>query len=212
MKKFSDQFPSFFDWKNNSKDTNYSKRISRLHYFYPDSTLKQISGREKLTVKRLPVHLVDPRGLRPNEQKIRNDSLHVLGRIRRGEDPYKVINDYKLSPNKLEKYLGSNLRHTKNTIKASSSDKIPREMMISENGIDTSVIIRNSKSASIIGKYQNAKRYFIQSGDDSRLQEFSKIKLKDIDGKIHRFETNPEKIIDIEDRKEEPESFEIYKT
>ena len=85
-------------------------------------------------------------------------------------------------------------------------------MIISENGIDTSVIIRNSKSASIIGKYQNAKRHFLESGDDSKLKEFSKIKLKDIDGKIHRFETNPEKIIDIEDRKEEPESFEIYKS
>ena len=212
MKKFSDQFPSFFDWKNQSKNTNYSKKILRLYYFHPNATLKQLVGKEKLSSKRLPIYLVDPRGLLPNERKIRHDSLHVLSRIRRGEDPYKIINDYKLSPDKLEKYLGNNLKYTKNSIKASSSDKIPREMMISENGIDTSVIIRNSKSASIIGKYQNAKRYFIQSGDDSRLQEFSKIKLKDIDGKIHKFETNSNTIIDIEDRKEEPESFEIYKT
>jgi hypothetical protein len=212
MKRFSDQFPSFFDWKNNSKDTSYSKRVSRLHYFYPNATLRQLAGREKLSSKRLPISLVDPRGLLPSERKIRNDSLHILGRIRRSEDPHKVISDYNLSPEKLEKYLGNNLKHTKNTVKASSSDKIPREMIISENGIETSVIIRNSKSASIIGKYQNAKRYFLESGDDSKLKEFSKIKLKDIDGKIHRFETNPEKIIDIEDRKEEPESFEIYKS
>lgn len=212
MKRFSDQFPSFFDWKNNSKNTGYAKKISRLHYFHPDATLKQLTGKQRLSTKKLPIHLVDPRGLLPNERKIRNDSLHILGRIRRGEDPKKVISDYNLSPEKLEKYLGNNLKHTKNTVKASLSDKIPREMMISENGIETPVIIRNSKSASIIGKYQNAKRYFLESGDDSKLKEFSKIKFRDIDGKIHRFETDPEKIIDIEDRKEEPESFEIYKS
>ncbi len=136
----------------------------------------------------------------------------MLNRIRRGEDPKNVISDTSLSPNELKKYLGNNIRYTKNTIKVSSYDKIPREMIISENGIDASVIVRDSKSASIIGRYQNAKRHFLETGDNSKLKKFSKIKLKDIDGKIHRLETNPNKIIEIEDRKEEPESFEIYKS
>lgn len=71
MKRFSDQFPSFFDWKNHSKNTSYAKRISRLHYFYLHTTLKQLTGRQRLPAKKLPIHQVDPRGLLPNERKIR---------------------------------------------------------------------------------------------------------------------------------------------
>ncbi len=41
-------------------------------------------------------------------------------------------------------------------------------------------------------------------------KEFEKIKLKDTDGTIHKLEINPNKIIEIEDRKEEPEFFDIY--
>lgn len=210
MRKFSDRFPTFFDWLEQASNSNYSKRITKLHFWYPDATLEQLSGRKKLPTNKLPFHLVDPRGLNAKEKSQRIDAISVLNRIRHGENPNSVIVDARISKKELQKHLGRSIKFQKNSIDVSKSDKIPRSMIISEDGNEISVIVRGSSQASKIGRYQNAKRNFLQTGDDSKLEEFSKVKLKDADGKIHKFETNPEKIIEIEDKKEEAESFEIY--
>ena len=210
MKRFSDHFSTFFDWKNNAKITGYAKRIIRLRYFYPNATLLQLSGKQRLPNVKLSIHLVDPRGLRPNEKVLRRTSLSILNRIRRGENPRNVINDLQISKKNLLKHLGNNIKIKNNTIKVTKSDKIPREMLISENGKEIPIIVKNSKDASKIGRYHNAKRQFLESGDSSSLKKFEKIRIKDIDGKSHQFETSPKKIIEIEDRKEEPEFFDIY--
>ena len=210
MKRFSDQFHTFFDWQNNAKITNYAKRISRLHYFYPDASLSQLSGRQRLPNTKLPIHLVDPRGLRPNEKVLRRTSLSILNRIRRRENPQNIINDSQISEKNILKHLGNNIKIKNNSIKVTKIDKIPREMIISENGKEILIIVKNSKDASKIGQYHNAKRQFLESGNSSSLKKFKKIKIKDADGKIHQFETSPKKIIEIEDRKEEPEFFDIY--
>jgi len=210
MKKFSDQFSTFFDWQNQSKMTNYAKRISRLHFLYPDATLSQLSGRQHLPKIKLPIHLVDPRGLKPRERVLRRTSLSILNRIRRGENPRNVINDSQISKKNILKHLGNNIKIKDHTIKVTKLDKIPREMIISENGKEIPIIVKNSKDASKIGQYHNAKRQFLESGDSSNLKKFKKIKIRDADGVSHQFETSSKKIIEIEDRKEEPEFFDIY--
>jgi len=208
--RFSDLFLTFFDWKKQTSTTNYAKRISRLHFLYPDATLSQLSGRQRLPNTKLPIHLVDPRGLRSSEAVIRRTSLSILNRIRRGENPKNVINDLQMSKKNLLKYLGNNIKIKNNTIKVTKSDRIPREMIISENGKEISIIVKNSKDASKIGQYHNAKRQFLESGNSSSLKKFKKIRIKDTDSVLHQFETSPKKIIEIEDRKEEPEFFDIY--
>ncbi len=210
MKRFSDQFPTFFDWQNKIRITSYAKQITRLHFLYPDSTLSQLSGRKRLPNIKLSIHLVDPRGLRPKEKAMRRISLSVLNRIRRGKNPRNVINDSQISEKNILKHLGNNIKIKNKTIRVTKTDKIPRQMMISENGKEILIIVKNSKDASKIGQYHNAKRQFLESGDSSGLKKFKKIKIKDIDGKLHQFETSPKKIIEIEDRKEEPEFFDIY--
>lgn len=210
MIRFSDLFLTFFDWKKQISTSNYAKRISRLHYFYPNATLSQLSGRQKLPKTKLPIHLVDPRGLRSNEKVIRRKSLSILNRIRRGENPKNVIDDSKIYEKNLLKHLGNNIKIKNNIIKVTKSDKIPRQMIISENGKEIPIIVKNSKDASKIGQYHNAKRQFLETGDSSSLKKFKKIKIKDTDGVLHKFETSPKKIIEIEDRKEEPEFFDIY--
>ncbi len=210
MKRFSDLFSTFFDWQNKIRITSYAKKISRLHYFYPDATLSQLSGKQRLLKTKLPIHLVDPRGLRPNEKVLRKTSLSILNRIRRGENPRNVINDLQISKKNLLKHLGNNIKIKNNIIKVTKSDKIPRQMIISENGKEISITVKNSTDASKIGQYHNAKRQFLESGNLSSLKKFKKIKIKDVDGVLHKFETSPKKIIEIEDRKEEPEFFDIY--
>ena len=212
MIRFSDLFLTFFDWKKQISTSNYAKRISRLHYFYPNATLSQLSGRQKLPKIKLSIHLVDPRGLRSNEKVIRRKSLSILNRIRRGENPRNIVDDSKISEKNLLKHLGNNIRIKNNIIKATKSDKIPRQMIISENGKEIPIIVKNSKDASKIGQYHNAKRQFLETGDSSSLKKFKKIKIKDTDNVLHKFETSPKKIIEIEDRKEEPEFFDIYES
>ncbi|MEX0764223.1 MAG: hypothetical protein WEC35_07635 [Nitrosopumilaceae archaeon] len=211
MKRFSDQFRTFFDWQNQASDSTYSKRIERLHYRYPTATLRQLTGKARLSRVRIPIHLTDPRGLTPKELAIKNQSLHLLNRIRRGQT-LDDLDSYISIKNSLGKYLGDTIKIKDDKIRVKKSDQIPRLMIIDENGSEFPIVVTNSKDASNIGKYFNAKRNFLETGDASELKKFSKIKIKDADGNVHRFETNPNRIYEIEDRKEGDEFFEIYKT
>ena len=212
MKRFSDRFPTFSDWEKQAGNSNYAKRIRRLHFSYPNATLTQLSGKERLPSNKLPLNLVDPRGLRPKERSLRNLAVNVLSKIRRGEEPQNVIDDLDISEKELQKHLGNNFKIKDDIIKVTKSDKIPRELIINEDGETIPIIVKNSKDASIIGSYHNAVRFFLDTGNKSKLKKFKKIKIKDKDGTEHKLETNPNKIIEIEDRKEEPEAFEIYKS
>jgi len=156
LKQFSNFFPTFFDWEKQASNSNYAKRIRQLHYWYPNTTLPQLTGREGLPATKLPIHLVDPRGLKAKHRVIRNDALSVLNKIRRGETPFDIINEIGISKNNLLKHLGNNIKIKKQQIKVTKSDKIPREMVISEDGVEDSIIVKNSKDGSIIGRYHNA--------------------------------------------------------
>lgn len=212
MKKFSKSLPTFFDWKGHATNSDYAKRIERLHYKYPNATLDQLSGRAGLPRTVLPTHLIDPRGLRPNELLLRNKALRVRTLLKKNQDLISALESEDITRNDLIKNLGDAIRIKGDKIRIKKSDKISRLMTIDEEGKEDSIIVTNSKDASIIGRYYNAKRHFLETGDPSKLKEFSKIKIKDVDGNIHRLETRPNKIYEIEDRKEEPEFFEIYQS
>ena len=89
-------------------------------------------------------------------------------------------------------------------------DVVPRMMLINENGQEKSVEVKNSRTASVIGRYHNAIKHFLNTGDRTKLKQFRNKKIKDSGGKIHRFETDTEKIIKINQRIEEPEFYEVY--
>jgi len=89
-------------------------------------------------------------------------------------------------------------------------DKIPRVMKINENGKETSMQINDSRTAALIGRYHNAVKKFLSTGDKKVLRKFRRKKIKDIDGNLHSFETNPDSLIDINERIEEPEFYELY--
>ena len=212
MKRFSKSFPTFFDWENQASDSSYAKRIQRLHYKYSIATLTQLTGREKLPKTRLPLYKIDPRGLKPKELLLRNKALHVRNALKKNQDLNSVLKDEDISKNDLIKYLGDTIRIKDDKARVKKYDQIPRLMLIDEDGKEFSIVVRNSNDASIIGKYYNAKRHFLETGDASKLKQFKKIRIKDADSNIHHLETNPNKIYEIEDRKEEPEAFEVYQS
>jgi len=89
-------------------------------------------------------------------------------------------------------------------------DKIPRVMKINEKGKEVSIQINDSRTAALIGRYHNAVKKFLSTGDKKAFRRFRKKKIKDIDGNLHSFETNPAFIIEINERIEEPEFYEVY--
>ncbi len=83
-------------------------------------------------------------------------------------------------------------------------------MKINENGKETSIQINDSRTAALIGWYHNAVKKFLNTGDKKALRKFRRKKIKDIDGNLHSFETNPNSLIEINERIEEPEFCELY--
>jgi len=93
---------------------------------------------------------------------------------------------------------------------AKKFDRIYRVLKINENGKEMSIETSNSKTASIIGKYHNAVKQFLNTGDSKTLKQFKKIKIKDSNGNIHTLETNLQKLVEINEKIEEPEFYEVY--
>lgn len=93
---------------------------------------------------------------------------------------------------------------------AKKFDRISRVLKINENGKEKSIETSNSKTASTIGKYHNAVKQFLNAGDSKALRKFKKLKIKDSNGNIHTFETDPQRLIQINERIEEPEFYEVY--
>ena len=101
LKRFSNFFPTFFDWEKQASNSNYAKHVKQLHYWYLNATLPQLSGKKSLPSTKLPIHLIDPRGLKAEHRVLRNDALSVLNRIRRGETPSSIIDEIGISKNDL---------------------------------------------------------------------------------------------------------------
>jgi uncharacterized protein YaaR (DUF327 family) len=85
-------------------------------------------------------------------------------------------------------------------------------MIISENGKMHSITISDSRHAKTIGRYHNAVKFYLDTGDKSKLEKFSKRKIKDLDGNLHSFETDPKIVEEINEKIEEIEFFEVYDT
>lgn len=160
--------------------------------------------------KKIPIHKKSWRHLEPEEKEIRVKSLEVLSESR----------TTKKSLTKIAKQKGISLKtvlHNTNAFKkvnrrwiAKRSDKISRSMTINEKGKKISIEINDSRHASIIGRYHNAVKEFLNTGNRKKLSEFSKIKIRDNNKKFHSFETRSKKIIQIEERIEEPEFVDVY--
>jgi hypothetical protein len=83
-------------------------------------------------------------------------------------------------------------------------------MRIYEDGKEIWIQVKGLKKASLIGQYHSAVGRLVDSNEKNALHIFEKIKIKEYKGKYHKLETNPKKIYEIFDQREEPEYFTIY--
>lgn len=148
--------------------------------------------------------------LTPRQKLLRKKSLEVLRETRKSKDSLsKIAKKNEISP--------STVIHNTNAFKkkgnrwiSERSDRIPRMMIINEKGKAKSIEVNYSRTASLIGRYHSAIKEFLNMGNAEKLKKFEEKWIRDSSNKFHRLETNPQKIIEINERIEEPEFLEIY--
>ena len=165
---------------------------------------------EFLRKRKIPIHKRPWSVLTPRQKFFREKSLSILSQTRRSKKSVtKLANEHEIS-------LTTVLYNTKGFKKsgrrwiAKRSDKISRVIKINEKGREVSIEINDSRTASLIGRYHNAVKQFLNTGNKKALKKFRKKKIKDINGKFHSLETNPQSLIEINERIEEPEFYELY--
>ncbi len=150
------------------------------------------------------------KNLSPKQKLLREKSLSVLSEARKSKQSLsKLAKRHEVSRKTVLNNTNA-FKKRRGRWNAKRFDKIPRVMKINENGKETSIQINDSRTAALIGRYHNAVKKFLNTGDKKALRKFRRKKIKDIDGNLHSFETNPDSLIDINERIEEPEFYELY--
>ena len=148
--------------------------------------------------------------LTPRQKLLRERSLEVLTKSRKSSQSLsRIAKDSGISARVVINNTNAFKKINKRWI-PKRFDKISRSMWINENGKKISIEVNDSRHASTIGRYHNAVKEFLHTGNKKKLAEFSKIKIRDSNKKTHSFETRPKKIIQIEERIEDIEFHEVY--
>ena len=213
---FSPDFKAFQDWLSSFKGTNaYRNRIVRLHSKYPKASLSQLRGHPKAkerivsVIKPEPIYKRSWDAITKRELNLREKSLDVLRKVRNVESLSRVSRELHTSPETVIKNTGA-FRKVKGKWIAKSQDHISRIMSIYENSKQSWIEVKDSRTASRIGKYNSAVKKFMETGNAEVLRPF-KNPFLDANGKLHYFEIDPDKLYEIAEQQEEPEFWEIYK-
>jgi len=161
---------------------------------------------------RVSIHKRSWSSLTPQQKLLRKKSLQVLSEARKSRGSLSKISKKNGISSSTVIHNTNAFRKTRRRWTAKRSDKIPRVIKINEKGREVSIEINDSRTASLIGRYHNAVKQFLNTGNKKALKKFRKKKIKDIHGNLHSFETNPASIIEINERIEEPEFYELYAT
>jgi|APSaa5957512535_1039671.scaffolds.fasta_scaffold58840_1 hypothetical protein len=161
-------------------------------------------------MKQKALHQKSWDSLTPKQKHLREQSLDVLSKSRKSNKSISKLSKEKNIP------LKTVLKHTNAYKKINNRwtpkkfDRISRVMLFNESGKEISIETRDSRIASKIGKYHSAVGEYLNTGNAKKLNKFKNKSIKDTQGNIHIFETDLEKIVEIKQRKEEPEFAEVY--
>ena len=214
--KFSSDFESFENWLNLFKGSeSYRNRIIREHSKFPHASLSQLRGhtskgkRPVSELKETPIYKRSWSSLNERELRSREKSLEVLTKVKRGQSLTRASRESHTSARTVLKNTNA-LKKLNGKWIPKEYDRISRTMSIYENGKQEWIDVRDSRTSSKIGKYNNAVKQFLTTGNADILEEFKK-PIRDAQGKLHNFETNQSRLTEIAEAQEEPEFFDIYK-
>ena len=148
--------------------------------------------------------------LSPTEKVARVRALEVFRLIKEGRSLYSASESVGIDPRTAKAQLGVYLFKRKHRWHARPRNHIERALIIYEKGRITQILIKDSETASLIGRYLNDAKKVLVSGDKILLKQYRNVLIKDTNGKKHRLEVRPAKIEEIELSREDVEFSDIY--
>lgn len=214
-KRFSANYATFEDWQQNARDTDYKRKIERMHGLHPTATLSQLvrHPRKKQkplgeVKKRIPAKM-KLSDLTPKERNLRSKARKVFFDVKSGKSLESASKDYRIKPETVR-------RHVDGFVKESGRWRVKRlvknevSMRIYSRGREQHILVPDIRQASIIGRYNNAVKIFLQTHNESFLSPYIGLVIKDSHGVAHRLETDPEALYMIWERKPEEQQRPIY--
>ena len=149
--------------------------------------------------------------LSPRQKLLREKSLTVLSEMRntKSKTLRQSVNDNNISVKNIILHTNG-FKKVNGKLVVKRWDRIQRVMKINTNSREKSIVIQDSRTASVVGRYHNSVKQLLNTGDKSKLTKFRNKKIKDSKGKLHRLSTDPQEIIQINERIEEIEIYEVY--
>lgn len=178
-----------------------------MHDLSPKSPLSEL---RKLKVSDVDLSKKSITSLTDSQKYNRRLALEVKRMMKGGKSLTESSGQVGLSKSQTLKYLGRAVKKKSGKWIPNTRDTIQRSMHIYEKGSVRSIVVTNSDDAQYIGEYYNAVRKYLETGDKELLKPFKRRTITDANGNKHKLETNPEKVRDIEDRKEDSEFWEVY--
>ena len=150
--------------------------------------------------------------LTPTQLAKYDSSLEVLRLVRQRTSFTKAAKTVGIDPATAKKFLGSSLKKKRNRIVAKPNDSLIRYLRIYENGKEHFVQIKSNKATKRIAQYYSAIGRVIDGKEPNALKEFHGDIISDNKRQKHHFETDIKKILEILEKREEPEFFTIYRS
>lgn len=145
---------------------------------------------------------------RQREARLR--ALEALSLMRKGRSLTAAAKETGISPPTFKRHIGKPLQKRQGRWRVKSHDRISRVMTIFSKGKRYNIESRDSRTASVIGRYNSAVGHYTQTGDAANLQKLKGVAVKDAQGRSYILETRPSKVIRILERLEEPDVPTIY--
>jgi len=90
----------------------------------------------------------------------------------------------------MHKYVGVALRKSGGAYHATRHDQLLRPLAFLTDRGNVTVWVRSSRQASVVARYQNAVRYYVQTGDASEMEAYRGQSIRDANGKAWPFLTD----------------------
>ncbi|WP_321431133.1 hypothetical protein [uncultured Methanolobus sp.] len=208
--EFSREYRTYGEWfKAQPRNTKYAKEIISKHKLFPDKSLSQL---RKLRISDYDLSQTAWETLTSQQKRDRTLSLEVLRSIRKGESLTQAMEKRGLRKDFVLKNLGKQLHKSKGKWVATKTDSLEVEMLVyTKDGVRT-IVTTSSKDRSRIAKYFNDVQKALKNPDNPILKKYKDIKIVDAEGKEHHFETDLDRLYEIQETIEEPEFLEIYQS
>ncbi len=148
--------------------------------------------------------------LTPKQLAKYTDSLEVLRLMRTDTSFSKATKRVGVTSSITKKFLGNTIKKSKNRFVARKNDSLLRKVRIYENEKENYIQIKGLKKSQLVARYLGTVGRSIEKNDVVLLKIFENKMIRDSKGKYHKLETNIKNLIQIFDKREEPEFFTIY--